>query len=123
MDISLSNVDPAWFFGGLIGLNAVGFTWLKKDTRQVNKAVNHVPEGTATLSERMDVANQTIEFIQATQIIDKKETAERFEGVDKKQNEIRGIIEEVKTTQNQVVESVDKIRESVDRRYKGGENE
>ena len=109
MNISLENVDPTWFLGLFAGGNLAGFWWLKRDTRMVNKAVNHVEVGTPTLSERMDIANQTIEYVQAQQNTHKKETEVRFDQIETKQNEIRGLI-------GNVQDDVAKIRESVDRR-------
>lgn len=110
MNISLDNVDPElvrsalFFFGG-----AGGFYWLKKDTRRVNEAVNHVEPGTPTLSERVDVMASTLEYAQAQVVVHKKETALRFDAMEKGQHEIRGIMAEVQA-------DVSKIRESVDRR-------
>lgn len=109
MNVSLENIDPAWFLGLFAAVNGAGFWWVKKDTRQVNRAVNHVEPGTPTLSERVDASSQTIEFIQAQQVLHKRETAERFDSMEKNQNEIRGIIAGMQ-------DDVTKIRESVDRR-------
>lgn len=109
MNISLENVDPAWLLGILGGSQALGFFWLKKDTRQVNKAVNHVEPGTATLSERVDIVVSSLEYTQAQLIVHKKDTAQRFDMMEKSQHEIRGIVADVQ-------DGVSKIRETVDRR-------
>jgi hypothetical protein len=82
---------------------------IKRDTGQVNKAVNHVAEGTPTLSDRVDAVNGTLEYTQAVLTVYKKDTAEQFENIHKSQDELRGMIEVVK-------DDVAKIRESVDRR-------
>lgn len=96
MNISLENVDPAWLLA-IIGIGqGAGFYWLKRDTRQVNKAVNHVEPGTPTLSERVDVANKIIEYIQAQQVVHKKETNDRFDQLETKQDQIKGQLVETK---------------------------
>lgn len=99
--------------GGLIVLVGTANLFLlkniKRDTAQVNRAVNHIEEGTPTLSDRVDAVNGTLEYTQAVLTVYKKETAEQFENVHKGQDELRGIIETVK-------DDVAKIRESVDRR-------
>ena len=82
---------------------------IKRDTSQTTRAVNHVEEGTPTLSDRVDAVNGTLEYTQAVLTVYKKETAEQFETVHRGQDELRGIIETVK-------DDVEKIRESVDRR-------
>lgn len=82
---------------------------IKKDTNAVNVAVNHVSEGTPTLSDRVDTTNQTLEYTQAVLTVYKKESTERFLELQNGQLELRGMIEGVK-------DDVVKIRESVDRR-------
>lgn len=112
MNISFENVDPTWLFALLLGGNVAGFAWLKRDTkqvRQVNDAVNHIAPGTPTLSERMDNANKTIEFVQVQQATHKRETAERFDKMEAKQNEIRGMVADTQ-------DDVSSIRESIDKR-------
>lgn len=82
---------------------------IKKDTNAVNVAVNHVTEGTPTLSDRVDTTNQTLEYTQAVLTVYKKEATERFTELQHGQLELRGMIEAVK-------DDVVKIRELVDRR-------
>jgi len=106
----MKGFDPQNIFYGVIFLlNALGLYSIKRETSQVNRAVNHVEEGTPTLSDRVDSVNGTLEYTQAVLTVYKKETSERFNEIHHSQNELRGMIETVK-------DDVQKIRESVDRR-------
>jgi methyl-accepting chemotaxis protein len=82
---------------------------IKSNVIQVNNAVNHVEEGTPTLSDRVDALNGTLEYTQGVLTVYKKESTEQFGELHKGQDMLRGMIETVK-------DDVEKIRESVDRR-------
>lgn len=107
----MKGIDPVNVVTGILFLlNMLGLYSIKRETSQVNRAVNHVEEGTPTLSDRVDSVNGTLEYTQAVLTVYKKETAEQFKTVHKGQDELRGMVEAVK-------DDVRKIRESLDRRH------
>lgn len=107
----MKGIDPVNVVTGVLFLlNMLGLYSIKRETSQVNRAVNHVEEGTPTLSDRVDSVNGTLEYTQAVLTVYKKETSQQFEELHKSQDSLRGMVEAVK-------DDVRKIRESVDRRH------
>lgn len=103
-------------FGVAQGINLWRTRKIDKSTQQINNAVNHVQPGAPTLTERVDSLAKDIEWIRAVNLVTKTEVEKRFNEADTKHDTLRGMVEEIKDTQNKVAEDVASLREAVDRR-------
>jgi len=54
----------------------------KKDTGQINNAVNHVEEGSPTLTQRVDVMAQDLVVVKATALVADNKNTLRFDQLD-----------------------------------------
>lgn len=86
---------------------------VKRDTSQVNNAVNHITPGMPTLTQRVDVITEDMAIVKGKAIETNREINSRFDHIDQKTDELRGKLDSF--IDNTAID-LGKIRESVDRR-------
>lgn len=88
----------------------------KKDTAQINNAVNHVEPGADTLTRRVDVITEDMTVVKGKAIETNRDIAHRFDSLEKKTDTINGKIVSLEEILNDQTKDILAIRESVDRR-------
>lgn len=104
------------------GLNLWLTQRIKKDTRQVNNAVNHVEPGKLSLTARVDSIVEDVEWMRAVNLVTKTEFERLFLQADEKHDTLRGMVAGLADGQESIVKELSKVRESVDRRKQGEMN-
>lgn len=88
----------------------------KKDTTQINTAVNHVEPGSDTLTRRVDVITEDMTVVKGKAIETNRNIDERFDKIEQKTDNINGKIVSIEEILNNQTKDILAIRESVDRR-------
>ena len=118
------------FLGALIGLIGLGNIYflktIKKDTGQVNSAVNHVEPGKKPLTQRVDRIEETLHTIQYDMDIAKKaamdvsaQTADNSEKID----DTKTMVEQLMKSHVANVEKLDEILLVIPKRKTDSEGE
>lgn len=123
MILGISSTEISTGVLAIFGVAQAINIWLSrkngKEISQVNTAVNHIDPGQPTLRQSVEIIKNELEMVKAVALVNKTQAEERFSVADEKHDRLRGMVEEVKDTQEEITVELKKIRESVDRR-KGG---
>lgn len=113
------NTDTPTIIASLIGLSQAVTIYIvsktKKDTGQINTAVNHVEPGSDTMTRRVDVITEDMLVVKGTAIETNRKIEKRFDDIDEKTDAIKGKIVGIEETLYTQTKDIAAIREAVNR--------
>lgn len=101
----------------------LGIVSVKRDTKQVNKSVNHITEGEPTLIQQVRLSREENAIWHGQFLQYKMESDDRFDdingkfsSIEEKQDQIRGQVAEVKDAASETNDKIEKLFKVVPKR-------